>query len=457
MTFVNLETGSRTYIASLKVAPNFAPALAAGTRADRKSLAYNAMVDAELAAKTTLLPKLDALKGEGLLKDYDFATGTGAVILNVDDTRAAAAYQALQGLGELGRIVRNREVKLDTIVQGDVPAPTAGEKTVEWNVDKVNAQGAWAKGVTGEGVVVGIVDTGANVQHEALKAHFRGTQADGTFDYNYNFYDPINGKTEAYDDHSHGSHVAGTSVGGTADHLTGMAPGAKFISTKVFTAGGSGSTATILKGLSWMLAPTKSDGTAPDPTKAPDLVSNSWGNSNGASLSYLDAWKAFEAAGIIPVVAAGNSGPRANTVGAPGSYPQSITVGATDKDDKVARFSSRGPSRIKDADGNFINKPDVSAPGVDVISAGKSGDQYVKMSGTSMATPAVSGMVALLLSKYPNLTGEQVREVLTKSAVDIDEKGYDLNTGWGRVDAVRILETADEMFGQKPPTPPTQG
>ena len=74
-----------------------------------------------------------------------------------------------------------------------------------------------------------------------------------------------------------------------------------------------------------------------------------------------------------------------------------------------------------------------------------------------MATPAVSGMVALLLSKYPNLTGEQVREVLTKSAVDIDEKGYDLNTGWGRVDAVRILDTADEMFGQKPPTPPTQG
>src|SRR5687768_16646752 len=104
MSFVNLEAGSRTYVASLKVNPNFAPTLEAGTRADRKTLAYNAMLDAELAVKTTLLPKLDALKSEGLLRSYDFAAGTGAVILNVDDTRAGAAFQALQGVDELGRI-----------------------------------------------------------------------------------------------------------------------------------------------------------------------------------------------------------------------------------------------------------------------------------------------------------------------------------------------------------------
>ena len=447
MTYVNLEAGSRTYIASLAVNPNFAPALAAGTRADRKAMAYGAMVDAEVAVKTTLLPKLDALKAEGLVRSYDFATGTGALILNVDDARASAAFQALQGLDELGRIVRNREVKLDDVAVTPVAAPAAGEKTVEWNVGKVGVEQAWAQGATGEGVVVGIVDTGANVAHEALKGHYRGTNADGTFTHDYNFYDPVNGKTEAYDDHSHGSHVAGTSVGGTADHLTGMAPGAKFISTKVFTAGGSGSTATILKGLSWMLAPTKADGTAADPTKAPDVVSNSWGNSNGAALSYVDAWKAFEAAGIIPVVAAGNNG-RPNTIGAPGSYPQSITVGATDSDDKVASFSSRGPSKIKDANGNFINKPDVSAPGKDIISAGKTGDQYVKMSGTSMATPAVSGVVALLLGKFPQLTAEQVREVLAKSAVDIDAPGYDLNTGHGRIDAVKALAVAQQLVGQ---------
>ncbi len=449
MSFINLEAGSRTYIASLKVDPNFAPALAAGTRADRKSIAYGAMVDAEVAVKTTLLPKLDALKAEGLVRSYDFATGTGALILNVDDTRAGAAFQALQGLDELGRIVRNQEVKLDTVVEAVAPAAAKGEKTVEWNVGKVGVEQAWAQGVTGEGVVVGIVDTGVNVAHEALKGQYRGTNADGSFNHDYNFFDPVGNKKDAYDDHNHGSHVAGTSVGGTKDHYTGMAPGAKFIATKVFTAGGSGSTATILKGLSWMLAPTKADGTEADPTKAPDIVSNSWGNSNGASLSYIDAWKAFEAAGIIPVVAAGNSG-RPNTVGAPGSYPQSITVGATDINDKVASFSSRGPSKIKDAEGNFIQKPDVSAPGKDIISAGKTGDSYVKMSGTSMATPAVSGVIALLLQKFPNLNAEQVRVVLAKSSLDIDAPGYDVNTGHGRVDAVKALATAQEMFGTPP-------
>ncbi len=447
MSFVNLETGSRTYIASLKVDPNFAPALAAGTRADRKTMAYGAMVDAELAVKTTLLPKLDALKSDGLVRSYDFATGTGALILNVDDKRASAAFQALQGIDELGRIVRNEEVKLDAVVEAVAPAraQNAG-KTVEWNVGKVGAEQAWEQGVTGEGVVVGIVDTGANVAHEALKSHYRGTNADGTTDHDYNFYDPVGNKKEAYDDHSHGSHVAGTSVGGTSDRLTGMAPGAKFIASKVFTAGGSGSTATILKGLSWMLAPTKADGTGADPTKAPDIVSNSWGNGDGASLVYLDAWKAFEAAGIIPVVAAGNSG-RPNTIGSPASYPQSITVGATDIDDKVASFSSRGPSKIKDANGKLIPKPDISAPGKDITSAGKTGDQYVKMSGTSMATPAVSGLIALLLQKFPTLDAEQVREVLAKSAVDIDAPGYDVNTGHGRVDAVKALAVAQELFG----------
>jgi len=355
MTFANLETGSRTYIAQLKVTPNFASAAEATTRSERKQMAYGAMIDAESTLKDTLLPKLDALKANGLVKGWDFAAGTGALILNVDEAHAAAAFQALQGVSELGRIVRNQEVRIDELEQtatpvaaDPTPPTTPPAKTVEWNVAKMGVEKVWAQGITGAGITVGIVDTGANVQHEALKAHYRGTQADGTIDNNYNFYDPINGKTEAYDDHNHGSHVAGTSVGGTADHLTGMAPGAKFISAKVFNASGSGDTAKILKALSWMLAPTKSDGTGADPTKAPDLVSNSWGNSNGAALVYLDAWKAFEAAGIIPVVAAGNSGPRADTVGSPGSYPQSITVGATDSNDKVASFSSRGPSKIKD-------------------------------------------------------------------------------------------------------------
>lgn len=456
---VDLQSGAHTYIASLAVKPNFSAATEAATRADRKTLAYGAMTSAEEQTKQTLVPKLDAMKAAGLLTDYEFVAGVGSVILNAPKERAAAAYDALRGASELEHVVRNREVSVSPVAMSDAPpapptppTPPAGP-VIEWNVEKLQVQKSWAAGFTGKGVVVGIVDTGANVQHEALKRQYRGTKADGTLDHDYNFFDAVAGKKEAYDDHNHGSHVAGTAVGGTKDRLTGMAPDASFIAAKAFNAGGSSSTATILKALGWILAPTKADGTGADPTKAPDIVSNSWGNSNGAFLDYLKVFQAFDAAGIIPVVAAGNSGPRGDSIGAPGSYSQSITVGATDKDDKVAPFSSRGPSKIKDPNGNPIPKPDLSAPGVDVVSAGKAGNSYVKMSGTSMATPAVAGVVALLLQQMPNLTTEQVRSVLTKSTIDIDAPGYDVNAGWGRIDPNAALAKARDLFPAPKPDP----
>jgi subtilisin family serine protease len=455
-TFVNLTPDVRTYVASVKVNPHFDSALAATSREGRKAAAYNAMVAAERDTSTALVPKLDALKQQGLLSSYELVAGTGAIILNVPKGKAGASFDALRGVAELSRIVRNREVRLDDVTEDPTPTPppTPPAVTTEYNVSKLGVQKLWDAGITGKGVVVGFVDTGANTTHEALKAKYRGTKADGTQDHNYNFFDGVNGRKDAYDDHNHGSHVAGTTMGGTANHLIGMAPDAKFISAKVFTAGGSGSTATILKGLGWMLAPTDSNGQNADPTKAPDIVSNSWGNSNGAALNYLDAWKAFEAAGIIPVVAAGNSGPRAKTIGAPGSYAQSITIAATDKDDKIASFSSRGPSPIKDANGQLINKPDFAAPGVSVTSAGKDGNSYVTMSGTSMATPAAAGVIALLLSKYPQLKTEQIREILAKSAVDLGTAGWDPEYGAGRIDAPAALVAATKLVTPPPPAPP---
>lgn len=448
MSNINLVDGARTYVAHVKVAPNFASAAAATNRADRKVLAHRAMTAAENSTARTLTPQLERLKSKGLLTSYELVKGTGGIILNVPEKHAGAAFDALQGVREIGRIVRNREIVLDDKVEKvGTAAPTAG--VAEYNVAKLGVQKLWEQGVNGTGVVVGLVDTGANTTHEALKGHYRGTNADGTQTHDYNFFDGVNGRKDAYDDHSHGSHVAGTSTGGTDERLIGMAPGAKFVAAKVFTGSGTGSTAGILKGLGWMLAPTDANGQNADATKAPDVISNSWGNSNGASLNYVDAWKAFEAAGIIPIVAAGNSGPSARSVSSPGSYPQSLTIGATDKDDKVANFSSRGPGAIKGSE----NKPDFSAPGVSVVSAGKTGDQYVTMSGTSMATPAAAGVVALLLSKYPQMTAEQARGVLARSAVDIAAPGgYDFDSGAGRIDAPAALAEADKLFAA-PPAP----
>ncbi len=445
MTFVNSAPGVRTYIAELDVKPDFAPALAAGDRGTRKSLAWHAMTAAEAAVGATLLPKLEKLKSDGLVDSWEMLPGTGAVVINTVECKSGAAWDAVRGVEELGRIVRDRKIQLDDVVVAQTVEAAGGP---EYNVAKVQAPSAWAQGVTGAGVVVGLVDTGANVAHEALKSHYRGTREDGTFDHSYNFFDAVNGKKEAYDDHNHGSHVAGTSTGGTADRQIGVAPGAKFIATKVFTSGGSGSTATILRGLSWMLAPTDANGENPDPSKAPDIVSNSWGSSNGKSLSYVNAWDAFEAAGIIPVVAAGNSGPRGGTIGAPGSYKNGLTIGASDQNDKVASFSSRGPNPINGADGKPLPKPDFTAPGVSVVSAGKSGNGYVSMSGTSMATPAAAGIAALLLERFPQMTAEQMRTVLAGSAVDIDAPGRDNNTGAGRIDAVKALAFAEQLFSK---------
>lgn len=449
--FVNLAPNTRTYVVRENTVANFKPAALAPTRADRKSLAYGAEVGAERATETTLLPKLDALKAAGLLQSYEVIRGTGSLVVNVPEARAGEAYKALQGVAELGRVVRNRAVTLDDTVD-DTNATARAGGVPEYNVAKVNAPAAWAAGATGAGVTIGIVDTGADVTHEALKGHYRGAKEDGTVDNNYNWYDPRASKVVPYDDHGHGSHVAGTATGGTADQVIGVAPGAKFISAKVFSASGSSDTATILKGLGWMLAPTDSTGQNADPTKAPDIVSNSWGNSNGATLVYQNALRAFQAAGITPVFAAGNSGPSPRTVGAPGSYPESLTIGATDSNDKVASFSSRGPSALKDANGNPIAKPDFAAPGVAVVSA-KPGGGYQKMSGTSMATPAAAGVVALLLSKYPELGPEKVREILAKSALDLGTAGTDPDYGAGRIDASAALALAAKMT--EPPAPPT--
>lgn len=459
---VNLEPASRTYIAALRVDPNFRNALVAPDRGTRKLLAADAMKAAERKLTDSVTPRLEALRQQGLVSSYEFVPLTGTMIINVPEKNAGAAWQALRGVAELGRMARNREVSLDDVVSvGPLlpPRPGVADPKPEYNVDIVNADDVWKSGVKGAGVVVGLVDTGAEVSHDALKGHYRGTKADGTFEHSYNFFDATAaGRKEAYDDHNHGTHTAGTAVGGSSERIIGMAPDAKFIATKVFNAAGSSDTATILKGLSWMLAPRDKDGKNPDSSKAPDIVSNSWGNRSGATLSYLDAWKAYEAAGIIPVVSAGNSGPGAKTIGAPGSYAQSITVGATDAQDKIASFSSRGPSPIKDAAGKFLPKPDVSAPGVNVVSAVR-GNGYRAMSGTSMSAPAVAGVTALLLSKYPNLKKEQVRELLTKSSVDLGAKGFDNDFGHGRIDAVKALALADQMFGkpkQPPANPPAQ-
>ncbi|XP_035713853.1 bacillopeptidase F [Folsomia candida] len=231
-------------------------------------------------------------------------------------------------------------------------------KTVQWGVDKIRATEVWNL-TQGEGVVVAVIDTGVNVGHVALTEAYAGAWKDP-------YYDTL----EPTDIHGHGTHCTGTILG--RENGVGVAPAAKWIACRGLNHLGWGYEYQLLTCAEWVLTA--------NPT--PHIVSNSWGGGSGETW-YNAAISAWRAAGIIPVFAIGNNGPLCNTVISPGDQPNLISVGATTETDGLAWFSSRGPN----AQGEL--KPDVSAPGEDILSCGTGRNDYVYLSGTSMACDVV--------------------------------------------------------------------
>jgi subtilisin family serine protease len=286
----------------------------------------------------------------------------------------------------------------------------------EWGVAKIGADQVWAEGITGQGVTVATIDTGVDYTHPALVEHYRGNNHDGSFSHDYNWWDPtgICGDVPC-DNAGHGTHTMGTIVGGDLGGPLpdiGVAPGAEWIAAKGCEDFDC-SEGSLLSSGQFVIAPTDLQGNNPDPSKRPDIVSNSWGSDDPNDTTYLATVQAWRAAGIIPVFAAGNAGPGCSTAGTPGLFPEVISVGATDSKDLIADFSSRGPSPSDKI------SPNVSAPGVDVVSSVPGGG-YESMSGTSMATPHTAGTIALMLSAKPSIAGNfnAVLDALNKTAVD---------------------------------------
>ncbi len=279
-------------------------------------------------------------------------------------------------------------------------------------------------GVTGEGVTIAVIDTGIDASHESLDDL---DDDSSTEDIKViGFKDYINFRNEPYDDHGHGTHVSGIAAGtGGGGKYIGVAPGAKLVGVKVLSGEGRGSFDGVISGIEWVIQNKDKYGI--------DIISMSLGanyNSDGTT----PVEKAVDyavAQGINVVVAGGNSGPRENSVGIPASAFDVITVGAVDDNLEIASFSSRGPTK----DGRL--KPDVSAVGVEVTSSIPGGnDNYDSHSGTSMATPMVSGDVALLLEAKPNLSPREVKDLLTRTVIDKGEEGPDNNYGHGVINAL---------------------
>src|SRR6266545_3602221 len=254
----------------------------------------------------------------------------------------------------------------------EIPQPLPGKdepgvETIEWNIDRVNAPQVWSTfGDRGEGIVVASIDTGVLYTHAALVNQYRGNLGGGSFDHNYNWFDPAhvcgNPSLAPCDNNDHGTHTMGTMVGddGTANQV-GVAPGAKWIAAKGCEVNTCTETSLLASG-QWVIAPTDLGGANPRPDLHPDVVNNSWGGDPN-DLFYKATVQAWTAAGIMPVFSSGNSGPGCNTAGSPGDYPETYSAGAYDINNTIAGFSSRGSSRVDSG-----LKPNIAAPGVNVRS-----------------------------------------------------------------------------------------
>jgi subtilisin family serine protease len=334
-----------------------------------------------------------------------------------------------------------------------VATPGSLEKPLEpqWNLTSIGAPQVWEElGATGQGIVIGQSDSGAQYDHPELADSYRGRAGN----HDYDWYDPWYGEPSPVDYGGHGTHTLGSVLGNSV----GVAPDATWIACANLPRN-LGNAARYLDCLQFMLAPFPLDGDPfrdGDPTLSAHVLNNSWGcpqEYEGCDPESLQpAVAALRNAGIFVVASAGNDGPACSTLNDPiALYDESFTIGAVDEGGDLASFSSRGPVLV---DGSGRVKPDLVAPGVDILSAFPE-STYEINSGTSMAGPHVAGVVALMWSANPRLIGdiERTEQILIETARPFTgaspglcgETGGETpsnTTGYGVVDAYRAVKQA---------------
>lgn len=392
--------------------------------------------------------------------------------IKVDADRATYSY--LKSRKEIRIILSDQSRRtLDYEIQRYDAAPRA--RAVTWGITNIEADSLWKLGYWGQGVVIGGQDTGYEWYLPQIRHRYRGTIDSLTANHNYNWHDAIHSKSPLNanannpcgfdskvpcDDDDHGTHTMGTMVGSDTAEYIGVAPMAKWIGCRNMDRGW-GAPSTYLECFQWFLAPTDTLNLNPDPSKAPDVINNSWGCpaselcNDSTDIIMRQAIINLKLAGVVVVVSAGNSGPSCNTVNNPaGKFEESFSVGAYASTNVIANFSSRGSATVE---GNTFVKPDVSAPGVAVRSIIKNGS-FASYSGTSMAGPHVAGAVAVLLSAMPSLKGRvaDIERILEMSAIPTNAtavcNGVPVNAvpnntyGHGRINLVRALSIARSVL-----------
>ncbi|MEO8347671.1 MAG: S8 family serine peptidase [Acidobacteriota bacterium] len=392
-------------------------------------------------------------------------------MIEVEADRTIA--EDLSARADVALLAANRPSRVSRPEVSEHDPRTLSASTVESSLDVIRAPALWSQGFTGQGIVVGIADTGVEWTHPALKARYRGF--DGVnVDHAYNWRDSIHAPIPAgnpcgadspvpCDDHGHGTHVTGTSVGTDGgENQIGVAPGARWIGCRNMDRN-NGTPGRYAECFEFFLAPTDANGANPRPEIGADVINNSWGCPPSEGCTDPDVLRAVientRAAGIFVSVAAGNGGSGCSTISVvPEFYEASFSVGATTLTDTIASFSSRGPVTV---DGSNRMKPDVVAPGVSIRSSVPPG-AYSRFSGTSMASPHVAGAVALLWSAVPALAGHvsATEALLRSTAVRLFSEqvcgGVSGSAvpnpvfGWGRIDVAAALAAVPVVA---PPSP----
>ncbi len=325
-------------------------------------------------------------------------------------------------------------------IKGHIVPP---DRAIVWNVQKIRADVVWAAGYTGDGVIIGNIDTGVNYNHTDLADHMW----DGGSSYPNHGWDFYNDDNDPIDDHGHGTHTAGTAAGdGTSGTQTGVAPDAQIMALKTQSASGSGNFSDMAAAIQFCI------------NHGAHVANISVGaeNPSQATKDFCRSMCYNAFAADLPIAAAAGNGnssgghyPVPHDINTPGDVPAPwygsaghnavMAVGATNSIDNIASFSSYGPTEW--ADYSYppgLIKPDVSAPGVSITSLSYSNNTgYVSgWSGTSMACPHLAGTIALMLEKNPLLTCIEIDSIIENfGVVDLGTSGRDNYYGAGRIDA----------------------
>mgnify|MGYP000844559378 CR=1 FL=1 len=289
-------------------------------------------------------------------------------------------------------------------------------EVIDWGLRAFNVPDIWTDS-SGKGIKVAVLDTGVADKHPDLAGQILSVR------------DFSGSSSGHYDTNGHGTHCAGVIAGNkNSSGIIGVAPSASLLIGKVLDDDGSGTSDWIAKGIRWAVA------------EGADIISMSLGSPT-LDKKIKDAVKFAHSKGCFIVAAAGNEGPGPATTGFPAGMKECISVAAVNKKNSAALFSSRG-------------KVDIAAPGVDVSSCWPA-KGYAKLSGTSMATPFVAGVLALVLSalkaeniKYKQLLKE-ISETFFKTAIDAGEAGYDTTYGWGLIEPKSALREAKRMASSR--------